>query len=166
MTRDLGLGPVGVGLVLATGGVGSLAGALVAAPAARRFGFGPVVIASALAFGLLALLVPLAVLFPRIALAMVVGSEFGQWMAILVYYVTAISIRQAMTPDRLMGRVNATMRFMAGGMMPVGALVGGLLGGAMGFPFTLVVASLGMTIGVIALVLSPVRRVHDLPAVA
>ncbi|HYU14876.1 MAG TPA: MFS transporter, partial [Candidatus Acidoferrum sp.] len=75
MTRDLGLGAVGVGLVLATGGLGSLAGALVGGPATRRFGFGPVIIGAALGFGLMGLLVPLAVLFPRVALVMVVGAE-------------------------------------------------------------------------------------------
>lgn len=163
MTRDLGLGPVGVGLVLATGGLGSLAGAFVGAPATRRFGFGPVLIASALAFGLTGLLVPLAVLFPSVALPMVVASEFGQWMSILVYYVAAITVRQAMTPDRLQGRVNATIRFVAGSALPVGALIGGALGGVIGLPLTLVVAELGTVLGVVWLVLSPVRSLRGLP---
>jgi MFS family permease len=163
MTRDLGLGPVGVGLVLATGGLGSLAGALVGGPATRRFGFGPVLIGAALAFGLTGLLVPLAVLFPRAALVMVVGAEFGQWMSILVYYVGAISVRQLITPDRLHGRVNATIRFVAGGVMPIGALAGGALGGAVGLPLTLVIAELGTLLGVVWLVLSPVRRLRALP---
>ncbi len=166
LIRDLGLGPVGVGLVLATGGLGSLAGALVGGPATRRFGFGPVLIASALAFGLSGLLVPLAVLFPRVAVGMVVASEFGQWMAILVYYVAAISVRQAMTRDRLMGRVNATIRFVAGGALPAGALLGGALGGVIGLPLTLVVAELGTLLGVVWLVLSPVRSLRALPRVA
>jgi MFS family permease len=164
LTRDLGLGPVGVGLVLATGGLGSLAGALVGGPATRRFGFGPVLIGSALAFGLSGLLVPLAVLFPRVAVVMVVASEFGQWMAILVYYVGAISVRQAMTPDRLMGRVNATIRFVAGGALPLGALLGGALGSVIGLPLTLVVAELGTLLGVVWLALSPVRTLRALPS--
>ena len=166
MTRELGLGPLGVGLVLASGGLGSLAGALVGAPATRRFGFGPVLIASALGFGLTGLLVPLAVLFPRVAVAMVVGSEFGQWMSILVYYVAAISLRQAMTPDRLQGRVNATIRFVVGSALPLGALAGGALGGVIGLPLTLVVAELGALFGVVFLVLSPVRSVRTLPTPA
>jgi MFS family permease len=163
LARDLGLGPVGIGLVLATGGVGSLAGALVGGPATRRFGFGPVLIGSALAFGVTGLLVPLAVLFPRHALAMVVASEFGQWMAILVYYVAAISVRQALTPDRLQGRVNATIRFVAGSMLPVGALVGGAVGGVIGLPLTLVVAELGTLLGVVWIATSPVRKLRALP---
>src|SRR5918996_1152689 len=110
--------PLGVGLFLATGGIGSLAGALVAGPATRRFGPGPMLIMSQLAFGVTGLLVPLAVLLPRAALILVVAAEFGQWMAVIVYYVNAVSVRQAITPDRLQGRVNATMRFFAGGAMP------------------------------------------------
>jgi MFS family permease len=164
MARDLGLGPVGIGLVLATGGLGSLAGALVGAPATRRFGFGPVLLASALGFGLTGLLVPLAVLVPRYALALVVAAEFGQWMAILVYYVAAISVRQALTPDRLQGRVNATIRFVAGSMLPVGALAGGALGGVIGLPLTLVVAELGTLLGVVWIAASPVRKLRALPA--
>jgi len=166
MTRDLGLGPVGVGLVLATGGVGSLAGALVVGPATRRLGPGPVTIVAQLVFGLTGLLVPLAVLFPRVALIMVVASEFGQWMAVIVYYVSAVSIRQAITPDRLQGRVNATIRFFAGGALPIGALVGGALGGVIGLPLTLVVAELGTLLGFVWLVLSPVRTLRALPTVA
>ena len=164
MTRDLGLGPVGVGLVLATGGFGSLAGALVVGPSTRRFGVGRVLVASQLAFGLTGLLVPLAVLVPRVALVMVVASEFGQWMAVIVYYVNAVSVRQAITPDRMQGRVNATMRFFAGGLMPIGALVGGALGGIIGLPWTLVVAELGTLLGFVWLLLSPVRTLRSLPA--
>jgi MFS family permease len=166
MTRDLALGPVGVGLVLATGGIGSLAGAMVARPLTRRFGPGPMLVLSQLAFGLTGLLVPLAVLVPTIALAMVVASEFGQWMAVIVYYVNNVSVRQAITPDRLQGRVNATIRFCAGGLMPVGALVGGALGGIIGLPWTLVVAELGTLLGFVWLLLSPIRSLREFPEVA
>ena len=166
MTRDLALGPFGVGMVLATGGIGSLAGAMVARPLTRRFGPGPMLVLSQLAFGVMGLLVPLAVLVPPIALAMVVASEFGQWMAVIVYYVNNVSVRQAITPDRLQGRVNATMRFFAGGLMPIGALVGGALGGLIGLPWTLVVAELGTLLGFVWLLLSPIRALRELPDVA
>ena len=91
---------------------------------------------------------PLAVLVPWLALpSMIVASEFAQWMAILVYWVGAISVRQAIVPDRVPGRVNATMRFLAGGANPIGAVIGGALGGVIGVPLTLVVASFGMLLG-------------------
>ena len=165
MARDLGLSPVGIGLVLATGGVGSLVGSLVAEPAARRFGPGPTMIIAQLVFGVTGMAIPLAVLFPGVALPMVVAAEFGQWMALLVYYVNAISVRQAITPDRLRGRVNATMRFVAGGALPIGALIGGALGGVIGLPLTLVVAEFGTLLPVVWLLLSPVRRLRTMPAI-
>jgi hypothetical protein len=110
--------------------------------------------------------VPLAVLMPRVALPMVVASEFGQWMALSAYYVNAVSVRQALAPDHLLGRVNATMRFMAGGMQPIGALLGGALGGLIGLPLTLVVASVGMLFAFLWLLLSPVRTLRALPMTA
>jgi hypothetical protein len=96
---------------------------------------------------------------------MVIASEFGQWMAILVYYVAAVSVRQAMTPDRLQGRVNATIRFVAGSLLPIGALTGGALGGVVGLPLTLVVAETGTLLGVVWIAASPVRKLRALPAV-
>lgn len=165
MARDLGLSAVGVGAVFATGGLGSFAGALVAGPATRRFGPGPTMIGAQLVFGLTGLLVPLAVLVPRGAIAMVVAAEFTQWMSVIVYYVNAVSVRQALTPDRLRGRVNATMRFIAGGMLPIGALIGGVLGTILGLPATLVVAEFGMLLAVLWLYLSPIRTLRALPAI-
>jgi hypothetical protein len=85
-------------------------------------------------------------------------------MALLVYYVNAISVRQALTPDRLRGRVNATMRFVAGGALPIGALIGGALGGVIGLPLTLVVAEFGTLLPVLWLLLSPVRGLRTVSA--
>ena len=166
MTRHLGLSAVGVGLVFGTGGVGSLLGSIVAAPIARRYGTGRTMIGAQLAFGLTGLMVPLAVFVPEIALPMIVASEFAQWMALLIYYVNGISLRQAITPDRLQGRVNATMRFLAGGATLIGALIGGALGGVIGVPLTLVVACGGMLLSFLWLLLSPVREVQAVPTAA
>ena len=162
MTRDLGLGSVGVGFVFAAGGVGALGGAVVAAPVTKRLGPGPAMIWAQLCFGLTGMGVPLAVLMPRVALPMVVTAEFCQWMALSAYYVNAVSVRQALAPGHLQGRVNATMRFMAGGMQPIGALLGGALGGLIGLPLTLVVASVGMLLAFLWLLLSPVRALRVL----
>jgi MFS family permease len=164
MTRVLGLSAMGVGLVFATGGVGSLAGSVVAERLARRFGPGPTMIGAQVAFGLAGMLVPLAVLVPSWALPMIVASEFASWMAILVYWVNAISVRQAITPDRVLGRVSATMWFLAGGANPIGAVIGGALGGVLGVPLTLVVASFGMLLSFLWLLLSPVRGLSSMPA--
>jgi predicted MFS family arabinose efflux permease len=166
MTHDLGLGPVAIGLVFATGGVGSLAGALIAGRVARRYGPGPAMLHAVLLFGLGGMAVPLAVLVPRVALPMVVASEFAQWMAIVIYYVMAVSVRQALAPSRLLGRVNATMRFLARGAFPIGSLAGGGLGAMLGVPWTLVVASFGFLLSFVWLLLSPVRSLRAMPTSA
>jgi MFS family permease len=158
MARELGLSSTGIGLVLSTGGVGALIGAALAGPAARRFGQGTAMIGAQVLFGVTGLAVPLAVLAPRVALPLVVASEFLQWLTYTVYVVNAVSLRQAVTPDRLQGRVNATFRFLAGGAQPLGSLLGGLLGGLIGLPLTLIVAELGMLTGFLWLFFSPVRR--------
>lgn len=159
-TRELGLTPAAIGLVFATGGVGALIGALLAAPAGRRFGQGPAIVAAQLLFGLSGLLIPLAVFLPAIALEMVVASEFLQWLTIMTVNVNALSLRQALTPDGLQGRVNATFRFLVGGSQPLGSLLGGLLGGAIGLPWTLVVGEVGMLLAVGWLVASPLPRLR------
>ncbi|MBX6342495.1 MAG: MFS transporter, partial [Thermomicrobiaceae bacterium] len=105
LTDDLGLGPTAVGLVFGCGGFGALLGALLAAPAARRFGLGPTIIGARFLFGLGGLTIVLAVSIRPLALPMVLASEFSQWLTLVVADVNQLSLRQAITPDRLQGRV-------------------------------------------------------------
>lgn len=162
-TRELGLTATAVGLVFATGGVGALIGAVIAAPIGRRLGPGPTVVVAQLLFGVSGMVIPLAAVFPAIALEMVVASEFLQWLTIIVVNVNALGLRQALTPDRLHGRVNATFRFLVGGSQPLGSLLGGLLGGAIGLTGTLVVGELGMLLAAGWLFASPLPRLRHLP---
>jgi len=164
MTRDLGLGPDAVGLVFAAGGVGALLGSIGAGPARDHWGVGPVLLGSQLSFGLCGMLVPLAVMFPSHALPLVVAAEFLQWVMVLVFNVNAVSLRQAITPDRLLGRVNGTMRFIVLGSRPIGSLLGGYLGGGIGLPGTLVVGAFGMLVAFLPLLASPIPRVQSIDA--
>jgi MFS family permease len=163
MARDLGLGADAIGFVLAAGGAGALLGAMAAEPVRRRIGIGPAILLGMFAFGATGMLVPLAVLAPRIALPLVVGSEFLQWMAIVMHDVNAVSLRQGIVPDRMLGRVNGTMKFVSWGLRPVGSLLGGLLGGVIGLAGTLVVAEFGMLLAFVWYVLSPIPRLRDIP---
>lgn len=165
-TRDLGLTPAAIGVVFAVGGVGALIGALLADSARRWFGPGPAIVGAQLLFGLSGMVIPLAVLFPAIALQMVVVSEFVQWLTIMVVNVNTMSLRQALTPDRVRGRVNATFRFLVGGSQPLGSLLGGVLGGVIGLPWTLVVGEIGMLLAVGWLIRSPLPGLRDIPTEA
>ncbi|MCA9863858.1 MAG: MFS transporter, partial [Thermomicrobiales bacterium] len=151
MVRNLHLDPGAIGLVLATGGGGALAGAVAAAPARRRWGIAPVLMGSLLMFGVSGLTVPLAVLFPTVALPMIVASEVLQWFAILIFGVNAVTVRQSITPSRMLGRINGSMRVLTFGMRTVASLVGGLLGSRIGLPATLVVGAFGMLVSFLPL---------------
>ncbi|MCC6314872.1 MAG: MFS transporter [Thermomicrobiales bacterium] len=161
MSRDLGLDAGAIGLVLATGGLGALAGTLAAAPARARFGIGPTIVGALCLFGLTGLLAPLAVFFPRHALPMVVAAEFLQWMMIVIHDINAVSLRQAIVPDRLAGRVTVSVRLLSWGMRPLGSFLGGVLGGTIGLAGTLVVGEFGMLLAFVWLLFSPIRSLRS-----
>jgi predicted MFS family arabinose efflux permease len=158
MADSLGLGATAVGLVFALGGIGSLLGAAIAGPISRRFGAGRSVIGAQFAFGAFSVTLPLAVFVPAIALPMVLVSEFAQWMAHIVSQINDHSIRQVSVEDRYLGRVSSVFQFFGRGLMPVGALAGGLLGELIGVPMTLVVASCGFLIAFLFVLFSPLRN--------
>ena len=164
MTRDLGLGAEAVGLVFAAGGVGALLGSISAGPVRGRWGLGRVLLGSQILFGLFGMLVPIAVLLPAAALPLVVAAEFLQWVMVLVFSVNSVSLRQAITPDHLLGRVNGTMRFIVWGSRPIGSLLGGYLGTRIGLPATLVVGACGMLIAFVPLLASPIPRLRGMSA--
>lgn len=161
MTKDLGLGPTAVGMVFALGGLGALLGATVAERASLRFGAGPTMAGAMVLCGLSGMAIPLAVAVPTIALPMVMAAEFAQWLFLVVYLVIEVSVRQTVTPDHLQGRVNATERFLVNGAIPLGALLGGLLGEVVGIRFALVAGMLGMLAASLWLLLSPVRSMRS-----
>jgi len=163
MVNVLGLSASEVGLIFGLGGVGALIGSTLAGPIARRIGVGQTVIAGRVMFALCGAPVPLAVLVPSIALPMVVMAEFLQWLSLLICTVNAMSVRQAITPDRYLGRINATSKFLAGGMIPIGSLLGGALGEVIGVKATLVVGIVGFFFAAILVYFSPLRQLTEQP---
>lgn len=157
LAENLQLGSTAIGLILASGGVGALIGSALVPRFAKRFGDGNTVICGHFLFGFTGLTIPAAVLLPSVALPMVIISEFLQWGWHIVALVSEISIRQTVTPDRLLGRMASTFTFLKSGAMPIGALVGGVLGEVIGVPATLIVSSVGFLAAFIFVFLSPVR---------
>lgn len=163
MTDDLGLSATGVGLVYAAGGVGSLVGSVTAHRLSRALGVGPTLLWSAVAFGIFGLTVPLAILVPDYALPLVVFAELMQWMALVVFNVLRLSLRQALTPDRLQGRVSASNQVIIGGMQPIGSLLGGVIGSAFGVHVALIVGCAGMFLAAAWVWLSPTVGLIEMP---
>lgn len=160
LTGALGLGATAVGLVFAFGGVGALLGAVMAGRLAERFGIGPTIVVSYLLFGVGGMAIPLALSVPGIALPLVLFAEFFQWMVLVAATVNVLSLRQTITPDRMLGRVSATTRFLSAGAMPLGSLLGGFLGGVIGIRETLVLGCFGMLLSAAWFIGSPVWAIR------
>jgi MFS family permease len=164
--RDLGLGPGSIGLWFSLGSLGGPLGAAVAGRLEGRLGTGATIAAAAWVGApswLLLLLAPRGHALPLLVASGVIGSAGG-----VAYNVTQLSLRQAVTPPRLQGRMNATMRFLVWGTIPAGALAGGVTGTLIGLRATLCVAAGGMVLAALPVSLSGVRalrRIEDaLPA--
>ena len=130
------------GLRFSFGGVGSLVGALLAGRAVRRFGLGPTLIGCLWLEVIFGLLTPLAAAVPSLAVLMLSIAQLSDALG-TIYFINAMSLRQSITPDRLLGRVNASIDLLAAVIGLVGALVGGLLGSVIGIQATLFIAVLG-----------------------
>jgi len=156
LRRVLEAGPVTIGGVFSALGIGGLAGALTARRIAGRVGQGRAIWMAAAFPAPFGLFLPLAELGWRLWLG-VAGAALA-WGGVVVYNVIQVSVRQAMTPERLLGRMNATMRFMTWGVVPIGSVLGAALGEWLGARAALVVGVLGTCLAFLPLVLSPLRK--------
>ncbi|MDP8957148.1 MAG: MFS transporter [Actinomycetota bacterium] len=159
--RGLGLSAAVIGLTFALGNIGFVVGAVAANRIGRWLGVGTTIWVSAFIFGPSLLLIPLA---PRSApFAFLVAAWFLGSFGSVVYNVNQVSLRQAITPDRMQGRMNATVRFLVWGTMPIGAFIGGALANAIGLRTTLFLAGIGGMLVGLPVLLSPVRKLREIP---
>ena len=166
VTRELGIGPGLVGLAFSSGSVGFLLGTLLPGWVTRRFGLGWGIIGGLLLVGLSDLLIPLIDGSVAVVVIMMVlmAAQFFFGLGFVIFNTGQVSLAQAITPDRLQGRMNATMSFVAGAIVPLGALLGGSLGETIGLRPTLLLAALGEILSILWLLLSPIRSLHEQPA--
>ncbi len=164
LTRDLGLPPAVIGLIYAVAGPGALLGALFAGGIARRFGLGTTIVGSIFVSGLSSLLIPLAQGPAPLVTGILLLASFVGGICNPVYNINQVSLRQAITPDRVQGRMNASMRFIVWGTIPIGALLGGALGQLLGLYPTIAAMALCSLLGPLWVVFSPVRTLRVQPA--
>lgn len=167
--RHLGLDAAALGLVFSAGAVGGLLGALLADRLARWVGEGRIIPLSALffapAYALTPLASPLRDLGVPPELPLVAGGALLSF-GVVVYNVAQVSFRQRLCPPALLGRMNASVRFVVWGTMPLGALVGGWLGSTVGVLPTLWFSVAGVTLAALPVLASPLRGMRELPGAA
>lgn len=161
--RILGLDPSVYGLLMTLGAIGGLAGSVLAMRIARRIGEGTALSLSTLLFCGSAALLPLSVLWPAAAVPMLVVFEMLLGFGILVYNVIQVTARQRICPKPLLGRMNASIRFVVWGVMPIGALLAGWLGTAFGTIAAIWVGTAVAILGGLPLLLSPYAWMRQLP---
>jgi MFS family permease len=157
--RVLHLSPATIGLIFSLASLGGLAGAFTATKIATKFGIGRTLVGLAATSGLAFVLVPLAsgsLAVPFLVAAYVVYGFSG-----LVLNITGISLLQAITPDRLLGRMNASRRFVVWGVIPLGGLTGGALGSHLGLRETMWIGAIGASLAFLPLLFSPTRQVVE-----
>jgi MFS family permease len=160
--RVLHLSPGTIGIIFGAGAVGGLLGALSASWIARRIGLGPALFVTIVTGALGLVLVPFAQFgwaVPLLLASTVIASFVNP-----VYNINQVSLRQAITPDRVQGRMNATVRTVIWGTMPIGAFIGGAIGSSYGLMPAMYI---GIAIAVLAgfwILLGPIRlRVQPEP---
>ena len=161
--RELNLSPAFFGTVIGLASFGFLAGAALSSRLPRRLGLGPTIVVSAAlsspAF-LLLTLTPARLEWAAVTL-------FAGWFVIgfsqVVYNVAQISLRQSITPLAMQSRMNATMRFIVWGTIPIGSLMGGLLATLLPVRLALVIVALGSFASVPWVLFSPLRSLREMP---
>ncbi len=160
--RELHLSPLAIGLAFTLSNIGPLLAAFNANRISSRLGVGRTIIVASIIGAPTFLVIPFApegnaslfVLVP----AFIVGG-----LSNVIYNVTQVSLRQAITPERLQGRMNSVMRFIVWGTIPLGSLIGGVLASTIGVKETLIVSGIGCFMPFLPVLFSPVRDIREMP---
>jgi MFS family permease len=166
VTTRLGVSPGILGAALGAGAVGGVAGAVIASRVGRRLGLGGAYALGCVLFPVPLVLVPIVSGPPDAVLVMLFTTEFLAGLGVQILDVNASSVIAARTPDAIRARAGGAFRFINYGIRPIGAFLGGLLGGVIGVRETLLVVTIAASFGVLWLIGSPIPRLRDLPDAA
>lgn len=161
MVDMLQLSPTWIGIIFAIGAGGAVVGAIVSARVVSIIGLGNAIVISAALSSVPVILMVLA--YPSNAIIVLAPLMFVNGLLMVLYNVNQVSLRQAITPDHLQGKMNATMRFLVWGVFPIGGLIGGYLGETLGMRTTILISGIGLLFSVIWVALSPVMKITAIP---
>ena len=161
LTSQMSMSAAGIGFAFSIGSLGVLIAALTTNRFTARVGVGRMLVLTSIGFSLTGLPIAIAneaVIFPALALSGFLGGYFG-----VAWNINQVSLRQAITPLRMQGKMNATMRFIVWGTIPLGAICGGVLGNIIDLHPTIWVGALGGLFAFIPVTLSSVREIRTMP---
>lgn len=161
--RQLDISPAIYGFGLSLGAIGGLLGAMFSARIATLIGEGTAIPVSGVLAGVAIVGLALMPIFPNAAVPIFVGSEFLYSFSVLVYNITQVTFRQRICPPRLLGRMNASIRFVVWGVMPIGAIASGLLSTAIGVELTIAIGAVGSVLACVFVLFSPLLGMRELP---
>ena len=181
LVRQLGYTAAVIGTIFFIGGLGAFAGIALSSRLARMFGVGPAIIAAMIVGGLGA--IPYALVNPSLSTPIFIANSipllgtfrldlnalilmaggFVVSIGVVVYNINQVSLRQSIVPRNIQGRMNATMRWIVWGTIPVGALAGGVLGEVFGLREAIAIAVVGGIFAFLWVFLSPVRSLRKIP---
>ncbi len=165
VTKGLGFHPGLLGMTFAVGGVSSLLGALLARRSAGRFGLGPSMWGGLILMSVSMLFIPLARGATVLAVVFLVAQQLVGDGGATVFEINQISLRQSVTPARMLGRVNAAIRLTSLAAMLLGSLIGGVMGETVGLRPTLVAGAAATFAAALWIIASPARALRDVPVV-
>jgi len=161
MYQQLNLSIAVVGTIWSVAAVGFVIGALLTPRVTDLFGMGLTLALSIVFQGVCLAFVPVAANEGKvlvIALLLMLSN-----VGIPIYNINQVSLRQAITPGEIQGRMNATVRVIIRGAILLGFFIGGLLGNQYGIVLTLIIGAVISTLGFVFLIFKPVRTVRDIP---
>jgi predicted MFS family arabinose efflux permease len=160
--RDLHLTPGELGLALTIGALGAFPGVWLGPRIARAIGIGPALVVGFLVIPFEMFAFPLAGILPTIPFLIglfVISNFFGSGADL-----NQLTLRQTLTPDAYLGRMNSIYRTLVWGALPVGNFLGGVLGSAVGIVDTFWIGGVIALLGCIAMWFSPVGRLRQIPS--
>jgi len=162
--NELKMSPALIGAAFSLGSVGGLVASLVAGPLSRRFGVGRVIVATVALGGPFEFAVGLGSAgADALNLLLIAAAGFAMGGSGTIYNINQVSLRQAITPETMSGRMNATMRWFVWGTMPIGSIIGGIIGETLGVRAAILIGGAGATLAFVPLLLGPVWRIKEMP---
>jgi MFS family permease len=162
-TRDLGVRPATLGIVLGTASIGTLIGAFVTTRISRRIGVGRAFLVGCFLFPAPLILIPAAGGAHWVVLVMLFVAEFTSGVGLMLLDIMAGTISAGIVPAQFRSRVSGAFGVVNNGVRPLGTTVAGILGSTIGVRPTLWIATVGALSGLLWLVPSPIGGLHDVP---